>query len=438
MAKNKILASTLKSSLLLLSGSLLWSAASADILSTVDFEEGIQPINRDSSGHPALLSSKSGGSAGSIVVGAENGVTPRTGSFMMKSHVKRWTLPVRRNPDGSRLPDYRSEVAVTRRNQNFDGVFEFGKEYWLGVSVYIPADWSLDYGSALNGVARADRKAKGSILQIHDTAFNDGTWRYGIPFTVNHSKDGFHIWNRGNGCGNRGDSCLNNPNNRNQLKLFNEVAPMKKGQWNDFVMNFKWSPDADGFIKLWVNGNLELDSRGANYYNEHVEGPNGQPYFKMGLYQHSYMAPESVVFNVEERTLYHDELRIGGENSSFDEVSPNGVVTPDPVTPDPVTPVDTPVTDNTGLVLSNTDAQVSASKTVITWNTNAPTQGMVVFYANGVQPRHLKTSSLSTTGYLEIPDSYLVHNKTYTYYVKATDTNNESVQSQNFTFVTTD
>jgi hypothetical protein len=45
----------------------------------------------------------------------------------------------------------------------------------------------------------------------------------------------------------------------------------------------------------------------------------------MGLYQAGYMADQNIVkYNVNERTLYHDELRIGDASSSYKEIVPGG------------------------------------------------------------------------------------------------------------------
>lgn len=304
---------------------------------TADFESDIRPITREPDHYPPLISS---GNPPQIVT-EEHGITPRGGSHMMKSVVNRFTSSV----------NYRTEaVAVAASDQDFNGEFEKGKEYWLGVSVFMPAGWSMDYGLSKNGRELEERLASGIILQFHDRSYLDKSWRYGLPLVVSHTKQGFRISNRGDECGNTRPGQQARPGciPGARLPRFNkDNIPMLLGQWNDFVMHIKWSDRSDGFIDIWVNGNKELEQDGVNYYSEHTK----YPYFKMGLYQSSYKLKgwsKDVVYNVNERTLYHDELRIGGSESSFEDVSPDGLPepnpgnTPDPTDPEPTTPINDP------------------------------------------------------------------------------------------------
>ena len=296
-----------------------------------DFETDIKPITRTNDHYPPLISS---GNSPQIVT-EENGITPRGGSHMMKSVVNRFTSNV----------NYRTE-AVAAAFQDFNGEFEKGKEYWLGVSVFMPEDWSMDYGATKNGRQLEERLAGGIVLQFHDRSYLDKSWRYGLPLVVRHTAQGFKISNRADECGNTRPGQQTRPGciPGTPLPRFNkENIPMLLGQWNDFVMHFKWSDSSDGFIDIWVNGEKELEQDGINYYSEHTK----YPYFKMGLYQSSYKLKgwsKDIIYNVNERTLYHDELRIGGEFSSFEDVAPHGAIVPDfdngpnPTGPEPTTP----------------------------------------------------------------------------------------------------
>ncbi len=40
-------------------------------------------------------------------------------------------------------------------------------------------------------------------------------------------------------------------------------------KWHDFVVNVKWSTGADGFVKIWVNGKLLVNKKGANVQSKH-------------------------------------------------------------------------------------------------------------------------------------------------------------------------
>jgi hypothetical protein len=302
----------IQSTVLALSSTFILSTASADIIFVEDFETN---FNKTIGGnHPQLGNS---GNAPQIVA-AENGVTPRDGSHMMKTYLHRFNSNT----------TYRTET-VLKGNSQFKNLFEKGKDYWLGVSVFLPADWSMDYSGTKNGKAVEERLAGGIILQYHDRSYKDSSWRSGLPLVISHAKEGFRIWNRADGCRNRPE-CVNNSNVKNSITRFQKKSiPMLRGQWNDFVMHIKWSPNSDGLIQIWVNGKLELDSKGSNYYNEYPA--NTYPYFKMGLYQSQYGKSDwskEINWGVIERTLYHDELRIGNANSSYDEIVPKGGKTP--------------------------------------------------------------------------------------------------------------
>ena len=366
-----------------------FSALQAKILYTADFETDIKPINRTSASYGPLRSS---GNSPTIVSG-EKGITPRGGSHMMKSYLHRYNSNT----------TYRTE-AVVSSDQNFNGMFEKGKDYWLGVSVFIPADWDMDYSGTKNGKAVEERLAGGIILQYHDRGYKDSSWRGGLPLVISHAKEGFRIWNRADGCRKRVE-CVNNPAAKNSIKRFHKTGiPMKRGQWNDFVMHIKWSPNSDGVLQTWVNGKLELDSKGPNYYNEHPA--SAYPYFKMGLYQSQYGKGDwskAIKWGVLERTLYHDELRIGDASSSYAEVMPFGSNAPAQDTKAPSAP-------------ANLKAS-GITQTGLTLNWTAATDNVGVkdydVYQDGVKKATVSGTSVKMTG--------LSPNVNYTFKVRAND-----------------
>jgi len=323
----RVLSSTyfFKTSSVILLSAIFSIPVSADILYTADFESDIRSITRDSYSYPPLRKS---GNAPEIVA-AENGVTPRGGSHMMKSYLHRYNSNV----------TYRTE-AVAAADQNFTGSFEKGKDYWLGVSVYFPADWSMDY-DGINRNGDPITGSNGMVLQFHDRSYRDDSWRSGLPFVIRHSKEGFIIGVRDSGCRGRPE-CLNNPDITNTINRFSERAPLLRGQWNDFVIHVKWSPESDGILNVWINGKEVLNSKGPNYHSE--VPADAYPYFKMGQYygSTSWGDKGGIKWNVIERTVYHDELRIGDAASSYEEVAPGNAQAPttEPETPVATTPVE--------------------------------------------------------------------------------------------------
>ncbi|WP_375770586.1 polysaccharide lyase [Archangium gephyra] len=101
------------------------------------------------------------------------------------------------------------------------------------------------------------------------------------------------------------------------------TAPLKREQWNDFVLHVKWSPDPKtGFVELYHNGKVVLPlMKVATQYSGQLN------YLKMGLYRDESIAPEGVVF--------HDGF---AQATRLEDVMPAPVV----ATPEP-TPAPAPV-----------------------------------------------------------------------------------------------
>ena len=52
----------------------------------------------------------------------------------------------------------------------------------------------------------------------------------------------------------------------NQYSYGADIGPLVKNVWYDFVYHVKWSENADGFFKAWVNGELKVDHQGPTLY----------------------------------------------------------------------------------------------------------------------------------------------------------------------------
>lgn len=102
-------------------------------------------------------------------------------------------------------------------------------------------------------------------------------------------------------------------------------TPVKKGQYENFVMHVKWSTDASiGFIELWYNGVLVVPL--FHTANIHTNGTSPVPnYIAMGLYRDA-----SISTNV---VLYHDGMVVGRTYESVTGELPLITVTPSTSTP---------------------------------------------------------------------------------------------------------
>lgn len=117
-----------------------------------------------------------------------------------------------------------------------------------------------------------------------------------------------------------------------------DLGPYSTNAWTDLVMHIKFSYEDDGLIQIWKNGTLILDRKGPNTFKDVVGN-----FFKMGIYKFGWA--EGYVSNTTQRTVYFDEVRVGNENSSFNEVAPrsaSGTVEPAPAPAPTPTPTPTP------------------------------------------------------------------------------------------------
>jgi hypothetical protein len=274
----------------------------AGMIRSFDFEDGkLGPADSN----PYLTQS---GNDPELVT-AQNGVNPRAGKYMMRTYLNRETSST----------NFRTEVTV-----NSPGSLDKGKAYWISVSVFLPKDWNLNYGS---------KDSDGIVWQFHDRSYKDPNWRQILPLTAMHTQEGWLIRNHY-----YPTLAINKSKGLGNLVKFSKVVPYKLGQWNDFVMNVKFSGaqsenDTNGFIKLWINGEQILNLSGQNFFGEQTYGP----YFKFGLYNSAWKYTDRWT-GPSSRLLYHDEIKIGDANSSYAEVAPGSSAPSGNVTAPPSPP----------------------------------------------------------------------------------------------------
>ncbi len=187
-------------------------------------------------------------------------------------------------------------------------------ERWYGMSVFLPSTYSKD-------------PIPESIFQWHNVPnFKAGeTWsnyKFQNPWRLetNNGRLVF-VHQYGNASGGFVGS-----------KSY-DLGEYKTNEWIDFVVHYKASY-SNGFFELWKNGVKVLNITGTGVYYNDESGP----YMKMGIYKWGWSGTGSTVSN---RTLYFDQIKIGDERSSYNDVAPvAGAVTPAP-TPTP-TPTPAP------------------------------------------------------------------------------------------------
>lgn len=163
----------------------------------------------------------------------------------------------------------------------------FNMDRWYAFSVYLPADREPD-------------KQNEVIAQWHssrDVFFGEKGGR-GPPLALRIEGEHWKItygW----------DAALVS---RGKYKAGHTLwaEPYTTGRWTDWVFHVRWSHRSDGLTEVWRDGKLIARREGPNAYND-LRGV----YLKLGIYHPG-----------RERTLYLDEVRIGGEGADYACVAP--------------------------------------------------------------------------------------------------------------------
>ncbi|MDF3055824.1 MAG: hypothetical protein K0R17_39 [Rariglobus sp.] len=212
------------------------------------------------------------------------------------------TASVTASTDFARRGRYSMKAFINKADKRAEGVCTLrgtvGGVNWYGWSVYVPDNQ--------HGDGKFD-----IISQFHDwhttlpAWADDGT----APTNLTLGEDNmlrFSLKYQG-----PVNPVTGNPTTVHQV--FN-LAPCTVGTWHDFVVNVKWTHLSDGFLKVWLNGDLLVDYTGPTYMDY---GAGKGPYFKMGDYKGVYNWS-----GTGPRYFYMDEFRMGGAGSTYDEVNP--------------------------------------------------------------------------------------------------------------------
>ena len=154
-----------------------------------------------------------------------------------------------------------------------------GYEYWYGWSVFVPKDFRNIYPTIT------------TLGQFFQKNTRDP------PVMFNYRGNGLWLY----------------------MNLYSWIClllpePEIRDRWNDFVVNVKWSTGNDGFLKVWVNGELKVDHLGPQTrFNYPI-------FFKYGIYR-TFVSKYKKAYEVRTvptQIVYFDEVRGGGSRESVD------------------------------------------------------------------------------------------------------------------------
>ena len=208
---------------------------------------------------------------------------------------------------------YRTEVVLSRSEfgKKFTE-FEIGKEYWVGLAIYLPNDYQAP-------------KYNDILLQIHSRPDSGDTPSRNPSITLSVSGE---LENRRRGVNEShwaisvaGDDRKILRDQNYQSNIGDVLTPIKsdKGRWVKWVIHFKNTYRSDGFIEIWKDGAQVYNKRGIRTtFNDDRGG-----YLKMGSYKWSWRPKHSYqTINPARRQSYLDAVRIGIGQNRYNDVAP--------------------------------------------------------------------------------------------------------------------
>ena len=185
--------------------------------------------------------------------------------------------------------------------------FDFGVEYWIGWSVYLPAD------------AQRELAQYGSLLMQLQPEPDAGEWYRSPIFMVALGGTSGQLMTH-YATQIKWDTQAYRPaedGNVYEGGVEYTLGSIVYGAWVDFVLQLKFSWGSDGFMTLWQDGVTVLHYEGPNCSNDTL-GPR----LGLGAYKWSYYPAFIDQSLATERTIYIDSIRIGDDNATYDDVAP--------------------------------------------------------------------------------------------------------------------
>jgi|GEM_PF-1238752 len=166
----------------------------------------------------------------------------------------------------------RAEVLFPEQSEN---------ERWYSYSVYIPsADYKIDSNYDI-------------ISQWHQ---GSGSGSPTCTFRIQNDK-----WQ------------LEHGDDASRRKYY-DITTVEKDRWNELVFHIIHSSGEDGLVEIWLNGSKVLSLNGGN-----MDKDFDLPRWKVGIYKDDWNGSETT--DTKRRVLFYDNVRMGDENASFEEMS---------------------------------------------------------------------------------------------------------------------
>jgi hypothetical protein len=185
-------------------------------------------------------------------------------------------------------------------------------ERWYAERIFLPEDWVLD-----------PSKARSIVMQWHGIP---GNFRATYPNLALAVENNHWVIARSFG----------DPKTK-PTRDYATIGEIKPGTWVSWVVHAKWSPNKDGLIQIWKDGQLVFDRKGSNIYG--TLGIEYTPYLKTGIYHPfwhvsgdasrrddqsrvAFDAETAAKTPVKNKTVYVADFKMGNEHATYNDVAP--------------------------------------------------------------------------------------------------------------------
>lgn len=199
--------------------------------------------------------------------------SPRAGSYLARFEVRADGPAPATNSKGERK--YRAELHKSK-------LFDEGDEIWLGWSIFIPSLAGPDHATVLQMGCRKVGKGQGPPFNLGP---EKGRWSL-----VTKVDDG---------------------------KQVHDLGDIVEDEWTDFVLHLRFTRGNDGIMEFWKDGEKLIN------YHERMTLPSffGEVCgFAAGIYD-----PYASTARLGRMVVFHDEFRLGGADSSYEDVAPGPI-----------------------------------------------------------------------------------------------------------------
>ena len=175
-----------------------------------------------------------------------------------------------------------------------------GEERWIGFWMYFPSGYSADNVDEI-------------LFQLHGKPDAGEDWR-SPPLALGTENGQFKVWVRA-------DSKAitpppGTPDRYTVDDVYYNLGAVPQDAWVKVVLHTVYDyADSNGVVELWIDDAKVLDHRSGVGFNDVSGG-----YLKFGIYKWPWKWGTS---NVNSRTVYYDDIRVGDERSDYFSVAPN-------------------------------------------------------------------------------------------------------------------